>query len=116
MASIPQLSHRFNDALELAQSTLARFEQLLIFVPLPATVDIPPLHSTIHIDINLPDSGEYNPNITASVTCMLRQPGGSCWIGLAIVDDKDTDIEQRIRRLTHTLSHEYGRLIAKIYA
>lgn len=115
MVSPKKLSHRYNDALELAQSTLARFEQLLLLLPLPSAHDIPALHSRLCVDLSLPDSEQTHTNITVSVTCLLRQPGGQCWLGLAIIDDQDSDIEQRIRRLTHTLTHEYGRLIGKIF-
>ena len=115
MASTIKLSHHYDNALTLAQSTLARFEQLLIVVPLPAGLDIPPLHSSLQLDLSLPDNIHMRTSVVVRVTCLLRQPAGQCWLGVTVIDDQDNDVEQRIRRLTHTLTHEYGRLIGKIF-
>lgn len=122
MDLLPVLQHQFDSVPQLARSTLQRFEQLILFVPLPAPSEAPNLGAIVSLKLYLPDSKNMlaateDCAIRVKVRCYLRQPGhrGKAWLGVMIVDDCQRDIEQRVRYLTHAHSHEYGKLIAEIF-
>ena len=118
MDSLPQLTHQFDDPLTLAHSVLARFEQLLLFVPLPeGTNNIPAIAAKLYLNLKLPDADTISKNIKIQVCCLLQPPqrtGINACIGVIIINDDGNDIEQRIRYLTHDLNAEYGKLIGHL--
>lgn len=129
MHSELQLRYEFNDNKQLAQCVIDRFEQVVIFLPLSCnthpTVDLLKpdsaltLGTKVLISLKLPDAPQYAPNVRAVVRCVITSPSlnnDAVWVGISISDDSELDIEQRIRRLTHANSHEYGRILAQVFA
>ena len=117
MTSPRHLAHRFNDPQVLAQSTLHRFEQLVIFVPLSPGHQVPAMGTRLSLTLTLPDCSTPSSTVTAQVCCWLnpRNNPDNRWLGLLIHEDNDNDIEARIRRLTHDYQTEYGKLIGSIF-
>lgn len=129
MHSELHLHYQFNDKRQLAHCVIDRFEQLVILLPThcddgryseadAGDLDVS-LGAKLLVSVKLPDATEQAAHMTAIVRCIIKPTSinyGSIWVGITLIDDNEFDVEQRIRRLTHDSSHEYGRILAEVFA